>query len=55
MSIIANLHTLNYAQAKTFEILDTALEISIGRNPENDLIINDLRVSGKHCKILREN
>ena len=55
MSIIANLNTLNYAQAKTFEIADTSSEISIGRNSENDFIIGDLRVSGKHCKIMREN
>ncbi len=48
----AKLTSLNRATVrKEIEIMNETLQI--GRVPDNDIVIQDKRLSGKHCKIVR--
>ncbi len=45
---------LTNRETNDFMIIPLSGENTIGRKPENDLVINDTTVSGRHCVILTE-
>ena len=45
--------SLNYNNTVLKEIETGEYEISIGRNPDNDIQVDNLAVSGEHAKIIR--
>lgn len=45
---------LTHVKTNDFLILPLFPETKVGRNNENDLVLNDVTISGLHCRILNE-